>query len=1012
MSEVGVDNVSDAAGFAPLWQLDCEKFEESANGLIPLLLEAIETAAQSVAAVKVEPESIAVKDLRERVKRAILGIDGAHNEGTLERQNALLNILEECLTRHPKYTETVTTARIPPGINFFPKRPDRTSRQFAAMQNHFRLFLLDQGRMRDLGGLSEKAAVGALICSLILRQAVCSARKLSAIMQRLNEPLRVAGDWVYLDISMGGDTRNPPERRRVFLDLVTAALYLRMSASSIETIYPVTIRGLKPNALRRRQSTLLDQCIKAFLTETGGKNNRDVPDTLRKLIHCRLECLRFQVNSVLSEYAQGRLRSTSFVEKDWLRWLQYKSADAPVAAPDESGMMRRRATETTTLEPENETSQILWGEFDTAGDLAKMRAVLRQPDHSRVAEFEKLTDSLTPGPGKFTPEYLLAQWVLSLLKQGGAKRRELRASTILNRLGLFGARMLNAFSRCTDGVPDDDELSDIYLEIIEQAHSPAHESRLAAIIRDFDKFMRKFTGRDAGTSIDGLPTSIGHYQISAHALIPSEFKALQELIRGPESTLTTESGKAIAGSVVSLAYRLGLRRSEVLGLLCRDVHLDATPELILRDNRLRQLKTSNSQRRAPLGLLEREELKQLTRHLSGMNDDDPAFRLGSTKNPVPDHRIIEPLKRMLFATTGDTALHFHHFRHSTASWTFLALMADQIPVHEYHKQLPFLDDVLEFGDKAEKYLVSRFHPVGSRAYAPCELLGHGDPTTTFTHYIHVLDILLFMAIDPHRQRGDQQLQLAAMMMSSNSRTTGYERGKALRSLIREFPGRAIVHLPANADNITWDIDSGSDPALDFDTLREVWLEATRTQETLDHLCPAESDLSLPEPGAQSQAAAKALSTISAALRHDREAAQYAIRLIASTRMKNSDWSSVTADELKAIVRGLGLWGDEATIDLLDVKAVKYPQKRKRLLVEQTNKQIRNALARPSKAGRFRLRLRDQRAASSSKRPDPADRQRQLSQSSVTWTIAATVYYWAKTESLGGSGSETDHASEH
>lgn len=985
---------SDNSDFADMWQLESGA-SEGIGDLWDKLLTAVEAAAGKSPQVKSDPESLEVKDIRARVQREFM-VDLSHrNEETLNTQSALQNLLEECLCRHPKNKQVVTAARLPEAVNLFPRYPDKALNELDAIEQVFRRFMLENGRQKAFGGyLSAQAKAGLLILSLVLRQGICSMRILCALLQALEQPLRLAGHWLYLHITLGGDARHPPEHRRIFLDIVSAALYIRLARDCAEVLYPDKLRELKQAKANRQQATLIKRCYLAFLKEATTDNGKHCPDTAQALLHCRAEALRLDVNPVLSEYACGSLRSTSFAEGDWLRWLGLRAADG--GSGGESAEENANTSPGVTTIPEqtarNSLDHMFAADFDISGELASIRKVLkkRRPRLECVNALQTIVDNLRVDQGEQAPITLLAKWTLSLLAEKRSKGKYLQVSTVKYMLGIFGARMLAGFAECVDRVPDEDELHDIYLWIIEQAASGGHESNLAMVIRDFDRFLSSELGRDSGASLEGLPASVGHYQVSAHAISPREFADLIRMINGPASTILSEAGKKKTSTIVTLAYRIGLRRAEVLGIESSDVHESRSPELLVRDNQFRGMKTANARRRTPLGLLKDEECQALLGLTAGLADDDAVFRHGLKGQPVADHKIIPQTKRMLLEVTGDPSIHFHHLRHAAASWYFFALIAEQVRVHRYYRSCPFLETLVAYREKAETHLLSRFHPIGSRAYAVCELLGHGSPVTTFAHYIHVLDLLLFMGVDPSDKYGDMQLQLAALMMSERSRIGGYLPAEALQSLVAKYPERVIVHLPLPEKSMETTTVSKGFP-LHFEVLETRWEKATSEGASINGIKPADSGLVVPAPGALRQAAAQAIAYMNKAIAEFGKQAEHAIVVLAAKRLKNSDWSSVDHDELFQILEGFSGTVNQEAMDHFEVQQVIYaPGKKRRLQRLDDLEQLKKIRRRKKRDGKFRLRLRDIRTRSSAQRPKAQDRKRQKAQAGVTWAVLAAA----------------------
>lgn len=88
-------------------------------------------------------------------------------------------------------------------------------------------------------------------------------------------------------------------------------------------------------------------------------------------------------------------------------------------------------------------------------------------------------------------------------------------------------------------------------------------------------------------------------------------------------------------------------------------------------------------------------------------------------------------------------MHYHHLRHSFATWTFTRLMLsdlaqipDLLPGHDATNS--WLKESKQFREQLYGYHVhTRKH-----AYVVASLLGHSGPSISFEHYVHSLEWLL------------------------------------------------------------------------------------------------------------------------------------------------------------------------------------------------------------------------------------------------------------------------------
>ena len=917
-----------------------------------------------------------------------------------DERTSLLNTLSDCLQRiksdfSPKTAVTVTS---PP--NHFPARPKQARHLVESIQHACNAYLTGFGRKTQLSTLGESFQVGLLVTMVALRHGQCSLRVLTELAATLQAPLRIAGDWFYRDILSGPESRRPPESRRVFLDSVTAAIYMRLSPDcGIE--FRNAPSNETPAQRSRRHKQLLRKCFNYFLSEIDLKGVSKQP-TLNQFLKARSELLRMSACTVIADYATGELVSSSFRESAWLRWLKYLPPKQPEMSTRDGDSkdagFSSIPNKTTSAASRLDES----GEFDEDGIIADIRVILRQPHRTWTADLEKLLASLKPEKSQESAEVLLVGWVLRLVSQPRYSGKFAAASTVKYMFGLFASRFLSVCD--PDGYRGQmsvDELHDCYLEILEQSVSAGHESRLAEVIYDFDRYYRTQIRPDLENERPDLPVAGGYYEISANALSPSEYMAVRREIEGLRTPFTTEKLQSQAKAVLAMAWRLGLRRSEMLGLERRDFHWDERLLLVIRNNAQRHLKTTNARRLVPMRMLageERHNVKQILDTPTDRRPDAAYFQdeQDSTKT-LADHLIIPGLKRLLHRVSEDPGLHLHNLRHSAASWLFLALLADDVELSRYKKRAPFLTGVLRLKDNAEKELLNRFHPYGSRAYAISRLLGHGEPGTSFQHYIHSLDLLLYAVTDQSDQHGDQQIQLAAACHSSTRRLRTGSPSGMLRALEKKFPER-IAHCEKKVTSQDGDdsISVTSNKTLRFEQLEHRWLERQfdldgSSVDAKNKLERGISELDVPKPGAPRESVHYVLELLNTAINRNRDEAIVAIKLWATHRLWNEDWASLKAPQVTQFLNAIVVC--EEQLGCFEAKSI-HSNKLTKHNSRRTsgNSELVKLLHGQITKGRYWIRVKDARPGSIRRKLDSHERQRQRTQAAVTWSVMAAAVW--------------------
>jgi len=908
-----------------------------------------------------------------------------------DQRAELLNILGDCLVRLDPQFRPPTTIYYQAPENPFPKSPSTSLDLVGQVAGIFKKYLLGPGRHAALADLDRRVQIGLLVTSVILRQGQCSPRVLTGLVSTMDKPLSVADGWYYRDIASRIGTRTAPERRRVFLDTVSAALYLRTSARCAGLFERPGSEKLGVQARRRHAE--LRRCFAAFIAHAApGLRNQP---TLDQFLKDRRGVLRLSLCSVLCDYADGTLTSSSFREPAFLRFLGCRPTGfgTTVLERSDSGM-----SSLPTDAGESAPEQATRGVFDTGGLIADLRRIFKSP---RSGWAEALVTRLEPlqRDGSDSAPTLLVRWLIELATKRRPGGKKAAAGTVLNMLGTLGARLLAAWPMAERGPTTADELQEIYASILETAASAGHQPRLAAVLSDFDRFYRTTIHPELKAERPELTINGGYYEISADAPSMVEYRRVYIEIDGDESPFCVGTRRDQARAFVIMAWRLGMRRSEILGLERRDFHWSGSgnrshSNIIIRDNALRTLKTRNSRRIVPLRLLDEAELRCLEQLFATAAVVDPAapyFQVDVTGAPLPDHAIVEGIDLLLRRVTDGTRVHPHNLRHAFASFAFMAMMAEDVGLDRYAKRYPFLADIIAMRRVIDGAILNRFRPYGSKAYALSRMLGHGSQEMTFLCYVHTLDLLLFAAADRTHTYGDRQLQRAAVGISEPDRHNPVSGTDLLRFLPKVFRRRALFHERDQSS----DAARSATSAQAFDLTRLTTLHGSLALRQASGSA-AKDDveaklLSLPAPGtaAQRLAAVAAVTTLNLALAADGVGAQKAIRLWSQRKLAREEWATMDGAQLNKFLDGICCGElDTGCLEILQIRGV--PGTKRKMVSELGGNQLRSVRAAGAADGRYWVRLRDQRAATVRRKLDSTGRKRQSTQKAVSWVLLAAA----------------------
>lgn len=269
--------------------------------------------------------------------------------------------------------------------------------------------------------------------------------------------------------------------------------------------------------------------------------------------------------------------------------------------------------------------------------------------------------------------------------------------------------------------------------------------------------------------------------VDAQILNEDQYRlVLRDLATGPLSQRSPRLA-IVAQAMMIFGFRLGLRRNEALKLLRRDLQLPSLPDaraaavrrrhqnlkrlspgrftvlerpinLLIRPHAQRTLKTRNSTRTLQLHvLLEPDEL-QLIERLAQLRDDEelkspyseflfciPEFQTRWVSESTLMPAIHDALRRV----TGCSDMHYHHLRHSAATWLTFKLAASAFGISqeagllfgEHPQTMKWLLGTERFN---RAFLHSPESATRRVIHITSAVLGHASPKTSLLYYIHCM----------------------------------------------------------------------------------------------------------------------------------------------------------------------------------------------------------------------------------------------------------------------------------
>lgn len=951
--------MAETAGLAECWQApaaDASVLECTAYSELILLLRQLQDRP-GLSAVLRSPERIAASRI----------VDGAltvlAEESEHKRDDDLRDAVFDLLQRR------LATVRHDLRLRLILPRPASTN---PVPADFHRLLALRRDVLRALrrrlaedrllesenGAPDSQRTLGCFGLRVILCLGHAAPRVLAALMEARDQPLRVAGAWIYLDLSLPETPRHTREHRRLFFDPATAGLWRLLPPPST---LPPRLKAAKRRAERLRQ---LDHAVTAVLVDGLGFERK--AGYLADLRAAAETHLRIHALPLLASYGAGKIASSSLTEDTWLRLVgrEFPEAAAVADADADAGVNAIPHADDQPVRVQMEA-----GEADERGVVSDIRRILRGERRTWQPRLEALIDAWQRDPEQLRPPLAvpLARWFIHLAVARRNKGRLLADGTVRHYFSLVAARLLTVFDTSPETM-DAEDLEQAYLDVIALAASAQQSGRIGAALQEFDRYLRDDLGQNLpAVSLPGVARM--HYAISARIVSVAEYEAVRALLQGPRMAIESNALREQTVAFVILAFRLGLRRNEILGLTAGDFHWRDPAVLLVRANRIRNLKTRNAERQLPLSVLSPEEAEILQTLSAGRADDTPVF---FDKKPngqaLENHGAISLVNQALFRVTGDRQLHPHSLRHSFATLGLLSLLGDEVGL----QRLPDVHRWTGAGALAAKALeesgAGALHRKGARGAALGMLTGHGHERTTYEHYVHSLDLLHFAAatqgdVSPDitaDTTADEPLLKACLGYAPTTRLRSRAAADLATDLTRRSRGRYRLCPERRETEIP---SSGPDrPQLSLEDLKSFYPSSSGARGE-------------PRRQAEIDSACALLDRMERWGRIDRDAVTALVFLLADNLLKGSDWASLSRTQVITLTELLDRV--HAPMDVLEVLHVWSPR----------GSRVNRKQAVPlgvvigrswNQMGRFWVRLRDVR------RKGPARRQK--TQAVVTWTL--------------------------
>jgi len=789
-------------------------------------------------------------------------------------------------------------------------------------------YLIRAQPFRPAAPRSEKAAeprltplqiAGMLLTLLIVRRGISDPYLLGIVLESIEQPLTIAGRWAWVDVEIPESVRSVRQLRRLHLDPVTAAAW--MKASGLKKAPDLNLPPLKPVDLRKRFRALARTAVDAFLATVENEVNggwSGLRPSLKALCQWQANWLRINTMPLIASFAAGEIPSSSLHIDTWLRLLDHELPPSTInvvheginedefnrdqSSADKTDRQVGISAQASVAEATDHVEMIARGDLETEGILVELRRIMREP---RASWTEGLQNLLADIEREQSPQAVAAHlvaWLLFLCSERSRRGRPLSDGTILYQRGILANRLLANLPGSLISI-DPDELAEHYLEIIEDGSSGKLEGRIAGALSSFHRVVRS---RDA--DIPPVPLkgfSAGSYQISNRIVSEVEFRRIWETAGdGTFANLEPRIEQEVR-AFLALAFRLGLRRGEILGLQVGDFHRSSDGTLVIRENQSRSLKTANARRCIPIGILEAMERATIRDMSIGRSPTDYFFFADAkvpSKAEMAGHPVVALVNRMLAHVTGDERLHPHNLRHSAATLGLLGMLGSNAGMDRHPQAEIWMRTAQNRAEHMAAGIAGTLKGKMARGAALAMMMGHGSEMTTYAHYAHSLDLLLYFAISqekvevpgqPTRAKdGEAALLLTMLGLPAWKRLDRNDFVGLMQSIAESPPLRARICKPRLKE-------SRRSTRITLAMLREGSSKAER---------------GWPERPAATRVAIATLNLLETWRARDRDLALKLVGLLVKRRLSNDDWSSLIATEAIEFRRWLIQLGGADRVD--------------------------------------------------------------------------------------------------
>lgn len=669
-------------------------------------------------------------------------------EAQLGTDHALRNVLRNITQRLKQQIPGFPLARIAIEVERAanPINPDIYTAE-RLRRSHQLLQALRQGLRLDFEAISPEERIGLLLMSAAYGGGLMDVAQLNALVELTSEQM----DWlagipeIRLPLSIRGT--GEAEYRQWFPDPATLTLLIHCSGD---------IREMD-GRLQRKKGKL--RCVHAFL-RVVGMPQQDLPHSLTDLLDLLRMQMQLRLPQILvnftcrKEFVSQSCRPSSWggmfghpeLEDPAGTYGDGISSDGPKIGPEVPGWLLELCHQIRANMPVEPLSN---------------------SDDGELAE-------------------VVRGWATYMVGGASAYGHAIGRSTIARYVRLLGAELVSQLDGMNIFELESDALEITYESALEAQTTDSKRYTLAKAIHEFHVFLERRHSYPPISPYSLLGIGQGVTRVDAHVLCEDQYQAVLQALGTCGLELRTPRLVTAARLFLILGFRLGLRRNEALKLRLCDLHLpsllaeassriqlrhpnmrrisaaeltklDLPVDVLVRPHAQRGLKTQNAVRRLPLHvLLEPDELELLLEWHQQREAEELRNPASEYLFCIPELRtqwisessLLPALHACMRTATGSDTVHYHHLRHSCATWQLLKIMGvvNGFSPELLFRDLPLTTRWLRDNLKLRSALISaNGGPTRRIVHIVSAILGHGSPKTTLLHYIHSLPLVMAMA---------------------------------------------------------------------------------------------------------------------------------------------------------------------------------------------------------------------------------------------------------------------------